>query len=147
MKTAIHIQRCVPARGIPAAASLRAWALAALGRTRGELGLRIVGESEIRALNARYRQKDKPTNVLSFAYPELGSEGVLGDIVVCAPVVAREAREQNKPARAHWAHMIVHGVLHLLGHDHLSNKDAERMEARERALLKLFGFTDPYLLS
>ncbi|MEK6805954.1 MAG: rRNA maturation RNase YbeY [Pseudomonadota bacterium] len=146
MKTAIHIQRCVPAEGIPTSASLRGWALAALGKTRGEIGLRIVGTAESRALNARYRHKDKPTNVLSFPYPELTSEGVLGDIVVCAPVVAREAREQNKSHRAHWAHMIVHGVLHLLGHDHIENKDAERMEARERALMSLFGFADPYVL-
>ncbi len=146
MKTSIHIQRLVSARGIPAPASLRGWALAALGKTRGEMGLRIVGESESRVLNARYRKKNKPTNVLSFPYPELTSEGVLGDIVVCASVVAREAREQNKSPRAHWAHMIVHGVLHLLGHDHIENKDAERMEARERALLNLFGFADPYVL-
>ncbi len=143
----IHVQRAVAAPGIPTDSSLKRWALAALGRTRGELTLRIVGESESRALNARYRRKKKSTNVLSFPYPELTSAGVLGDIVICAPVVTREAREQNKPVRAHWAHMIVHGVLHLLGHDHIKNKDAERMETHERALLSLFGFADPYIFN
>ena len=144
MNAAIHIQRQVPARGIPAAASLRGWARAALGSVSGELTLRIVGNAESQALNHRYRGKDKPTNVLSFPYPELTSEGQLGDLVICAPVVAREAREQRKTARAHWAHMVVHGVLHLLGFDHMKSTDAVRMESRERALLSRFGFPDPY---
>lgn len=139
MSAAIHIQRQVPARGIPAAASLRAWARLALGNARGEMTVRIVGNAESRALNKRYRGKDKPTNVLSFPY-----EGLLGDLVICAPVVAREAREQKKLPRAHWAHMVVHGVLHLLGFDHIKDADAVRMEARERALLSRCGFPDPY---
>ena len=139
MSATIHIQRQVPARGIPVAASLRAWARAALGTTRGEMTVRIVGNAESRALNQRYRGKDKPTNVLSFPY-----EGLLGDLVICAPVEAREAREQHKSPRAHWAHMVVHGVLHLLGFDHIKNADALRMESRERAILDRFGFPDPY---
>lgn len=139
MSAEIHIQRQVPARGIPAAVSLRAWARAALGRASGDMTLRIVGHVESRALNKRYRGKDKPTNVLSFPY----GDG-LGDVVICAPVVAREAREQSKLPRAHWAHMVVHGVLHLQGFDHIKDADAVRMESRERAILAGFGFPDPY---
>jgi probable rRNA maturation factor len=104
----------------------------------------VVGSHESRALNARWRGRAKPTNVLSFpAAPELGG-GQLGDLVVCAPVVAREAREQGKPLAAHWAHMIVHGTLHLLGFDHERAADARRMEGRERALLARLGVADPY---
>jgi probable rRNA maturation factor len=128
----------------PGPASLRRWARLAAGDRRGELGIRVVGSHESRALNARWRGRAKPTNVLSFpAAPELGG-GQLGDLVVCAPVVAREAREQGKPLAAHWAHMIVHGTLHLLGFDHERAADARRMEGRERALLARLGVEDPY---
>jgi probable rRNA maturation factor len=128
----------------PAPASLRRWAKLAAGRRRGELGIRVVGSGESRALNARWRGLDAPTNVLSFpASPELRGRQV-GDLVVCAPVVAREAREQGKPVAAHWAHMIVHGTLHLLGFDHARAADAKRMEGRERALLARLGIADPY---
>jgi probable rRNA maturation factor len=128
----------------PAPASLRRWAKLAAGRRRGELGIRVVGSGESRALNARWRGRDKPTNVLSFpASPALRGRQV-GDLVVCAPVVAREAREQGKPVAAHWAHMIVHGTLHLLGFDHARAADARRMESRERALLARLGIADPY---
>jgi len=141
----ISIQRMVPAGGIPAPASLRSWAQAALGRERGELNIRIVGDNESRTLNRQYRGKDKPTNVLSFqGEPELESAPVLGDLVICAPVVAREAAEQGKTARAHWAHMVVHGCLHLLGHDHEVESEALRMEALEIRILKRLGFPDPY---
>ena len=128
----------------PGPATLRRWANVAAGRRRGELGIRVVGSGESRALNGRWRGRDQPTNVLSFpASPELrGSQ--LGDLVVCAPVVAREARAQGKPLAAHWAHMIVHGTLHLLGFDHVRAADATRMEGRERALLARLGFADPY---
>ncbi|HET8691297.1 MAG TPA: rRNA maturation RNase YbeY, partial [Steroidobacteraceae bacterium] len=95
----------------PGPASLRRWARLAAGARRGELGIRVVGARESRALNARWRGRDAPTNVLSFpAAPELAGRQI-GDIVVCAPVVAREAREQGKPLPAHWAHMVVHGTL------------------------------------
>lgn len=138
---AIAIQRgAVPARGLPSAATLRAFALAALPKRALELTIRIVDEAESRALNHRYRGKDKPTNVLSFH----GEADVLGDLVICAPVVAREAVEQDKTARAHWAHMVVHGCLHLQGYDHEAALDAARMEARETRILKTLGFDNPY---
>lgn len=128
----------------PGPASLRRWARLAAGARRGELGIRVVGAGESRALNARWRGRDAPTNVLSFpAAPELAGRQI-GDIVVCAPVVAREAREQGKPLAAHWAHMVVHGTLHLLGFDHERGRDARRMEGRERALLARLGLEDPY---
>ncbi len=128
----------------PAPASLRRWARLAAGDRRGELGIRVVGSQESRRLNERWRGRATPTNVLSFpAAPSLRGRQV-GDLVVCAPVVAREAREQGKALRAHWAHMIVHGTLHLLGFDHVRAADAKRMESRERALLRRIGIADPY---
>jgi probable rRNA maturation factor len=103
-----------------------------------------VGAGESRALNERWRGRPKPTNVLSFpAAPSLRGRQ-LGDLVVCAPVVAREAREQGKSLAAHWAHMVVHGTLHLQGYDHEQARDATVMEARERVLLAKLGFPDPY---
>ena len=135
------MQRAVAARGAPTTGELRRWARSALGRRGGELTVRIVGAAESRALNRRYRGKDKPTNVLSFPSDLPGTPG---DLVICAPVVSREAREQGKPARAHWAHMVVHGVLHLLGFDHIRPADAKVMEARERAILARLSFPDPY---
>ena len=128
----------------PGPASLRRWARLAAGRRRGELGIRVVGARESRALNARWRGRDKPTNVLSFpAAADLHGRQI-GDLIVCAPVVAREAREQGKSVAAHWAHMVVHGTLHLLGFDHERAADARRMEGRERALLARLGIADPY---
>jgi probable rRNA maturation factor len=128
----------------PGPASLRRWAKLAAGDRRGELGIRVVGSRESRLLNERWRGRAKPTNVLSFpASPGPGFRQI-GDLVVCAPVVAREAREQGKPLASHWAHMIVHGTLHLLGFDHERAADAKRMESRERALLARIGIADPY---
>ncbi|MBS1200168.1 MAG: rRNA maturation RNase YbeY [Proteobacteria bacterium] len=132
------------APGVP---SLRRWAEAALrGGPRGaELGIRVVGAGEGRRLNREFRGKDHPTNVLSFAAAApAGPRSFLGDIAICAPVVAREARAQGKPLRAHWAHMVVHGVLHLLGHDHHARREAREMEAREVVILSGLGFGDPY---
>ena len=126
---------------MPSPARLRAWAEAALAGTRGELVIRIVGNGESRALNHRFRKKDKPTNVLSFPY---GEPGELGDLVICAPVVNREAREQGKAPAAHWAHMVIHGVLHLRGFDHIRRAEAKVMEDRERAILARLSFPDPY---
>lgn len=137
----IHIQRLVPAKGIPSASSLRAWAAAARGKKRGEITLRIVDADEGLALNQSWRGKGYATNVLSFP---MGEKEYLGDIVICAEVVAREAAEQHKATRAHWAHLVVHGVLHLMGHDHLTDPEAEKMELLERRLLARLGFADPY---
>lgn len=142
----------LPRRGVPAAASFRKWVAAALaGRIReADLAIRIVDEKEGRALNRHYRGKDYATNVLSFPaeLPEGLPPGVrlplLGDIVLCAPVVAREAREQGKPLNAHYAHLTVHGVLHLLGWDHEDPREAEAMEQLEREILAGLGIDDPY---
>ncbi len=145
-RAAICVQRRVPAAGLPSAAALRGWAQAALaGQAAGEVTIRIVDEAESTELNGRFRHKHYPTNVLSFPHDaEIAAESVLGDLVICAPVVAREAREQGKDPRAHWAHMVVHGMLHLLGHDHLQEDEAQRMEALERTILAGLGFPDPY---
>ena len=126
----VAVQYAVPRRGVPGAASLRAWARAA-----GSLPItvRIVGRAEGRRLNFHYRHKAYATNVLSFPY------GKSGDLVLCYPVIAREAREQGKSVRAHYAHLVVHGMLHLRGYAH-----GGRMEAREIRLLARFGFRNPY---
>ena len=122
--------------GAPSAALLRRYARAA---ARAAITLRIVGRAEGRTLNRRFRNKNYPTNVLSFAYG-VGS----GDVVLCHPVIAREAKQQGKSLRAHYAHLVVHGVLHLRGHDHLRKKEAERMEAAESRVLRRLGFDNPY---
>lgn len=147
----ISVQRAVTSPGLPKVAELRRWAVAALGQTRGEITIRIVGEAEGAELNERYRHKAYATNVLSFGYDAEplyedsdDIELALGDLVVCAPVVAREAAEQGKTLEAHWAHMIVHGVLHLLGEDHEDEAEAERMEQHEREILASLGYPDPY---
>ena len=137
----IHIQRAVPAAGIPSPSSLRLWAETARGKKRGEITLRIVDADECLSLNQSWRGKAYATNVLSFP---MGEKDYLGDIVICAAVVAREALEQSKSPRAHWAHLVVHGVLHLMGHDHIADDEAEIMEALERRLLAKMGFADPY---
>jgi probable rRNA maturation factor len=145
----------------PRARDIAGWAGTAIGRRAvgGVLGVRVVGAAESRRLNARYRGKDKPTNVLSFPPAPLpgrangvsavgGRQGAesrpLGDLVICAQVVRSEAREQGKPLEAHWAHLVVHGALHLIGYDHERDADAKRMERREIAVLRRLGFTNPY---
>jgi probable rRNA maturation factor len=138
----------------PTVKEIRTWASAALGRrgTGAELAVRVVEPAESRRLNARYRGRNSPTNVLSFPVPQLpatsaGSRGAprpLGDLVICARVVRDEARQQHKAIRAHWAHLVVHGALHLLGYDHEHDAEARRMERREVAVLKRFGITNPY---
>ncbi len=128
--------------------TLRRWVSAAVAgeRSQAVIGLRFVGAREGRALNRRWRGVDKATNVLAF--PVEGLEAVapeqLGDVVLCAPVVQREAREQGKTPRAHYAHLVVHGVLHLMGYDHINRRDQAQMEAREILVLSRLGFTDPY---
>ncbi|HEV2441691.1 MAG TPA: rRNA maturation RNase YbeY [Steroidobacteraceae bacterium] len=166
----------------PRARDIATWAGTAIGRraSGGELGVRVVGSAESRRLNARYRGKDKPTNVLSFAPYAQGASGAraprsrkpgrvgrpvsrspdgvvrpasrslegegipLGDLVICAPVVRSEAREQGKLLEAHWAHLVVHGALHLIGYDHEREAEAKRMERREIAVLRRLGFANPY---
>jgi probable rRNA maturation factor len=144
----IDIQCAISAEGLPSAAQLYQWLQLALQdrMADSELTLRIVDEAEITALNHRYRGKDGATNVLSFPYQPLpGVEsGLLGDIVICAPVVAREAVAQSKSLEAHWAHITIHGVLHLLGHDHQQAEQAGDMERLEVKLLGQIGFADPY---
>lgn len=144
----ILVQRTVPPAGIPAANSLRLWAWAAMGGAAGDMTIRIVDALESRHLNHQYRGKDSATNVLSFPAEMPGpGESLLGDLVICAPVVVDEARQQGKLVRAHWAHMVIHGTLHLLGMDHQNDVEAERMEQRERELLAGFGFPDPYVVN
>ena len=136
----IVIQRASRASHIPSDARLRRWARSALQRP-AQVALRFVAEAEGRRLNREFRGRDYATNVLTFVYTE---KPLAGDVVICAPVVAREAREQGKEVGAHYAHLVVHGLLHLQGLDHESEADAEKMERRERRVLAALGFADPY---
>ncbi|MCG3201440.1 MAG: Endoribonuclease YbeY [Gammaproteobacteria bacterium] len=142
------VQYTTRRRGVPHPRSVRRWAQAALRSVRrrsGDLTVRFVGAREGRALNRRWRGRDYATNVLSFP-GAAASDAIawLGDIVLCVPVILAEARAQRKPADAHYAHMVVHGVLHLLGYDHLRGGDAIMMERRETAILRSLGYPDPY---
>jgi probable rRNA maturation factor len=137
----LTVQNAARSAALPSAVRLRRWVRAALARDAA-LTLRVVGRAEGRRLNQRYRRRDTATNVLSFPYTQ--RPRVTGDLVLCAPVVAAEARAQGKTFEAHVAHLIVHGTLHLQGHDHLRSAAAERMEARERKILAQLGFDDPY---
>jgi probable rRNA maturation factor len=134
----------------PARSRMNRWAAAALGRIGEgrEIAVRVVGANESRALNLQWRGKDKPTNVLSFPAPDALSEGrrrPLGDLVICAQVVRSEARRDGKSLLAHWAHMVIHGSLHLAGYDHeAGNRERMRMERREISVLRSFGIGNPY---
>jgi probable rRNA maturation factor len=132
----------------PSRRELTRWAAAALGRRgRGRgLAVAVVGAPESRPLNARFRGRDRPTNVLSFPAARRPAPGMqaLGDLVICARVLRAEAQAQDKALRAHWAHLIVHGALHLIGYDHERTGDARRMERREVAVLRGLGFANPY---
>lgn len=147
----VSVSYGLPRAGLPSAASFKRWATAACdGRIRkADLAIRVVDSKEGLSLNRHYRGKDLPTNVLSF--PAELPPGVdmpmplLGDLVICAPVVAREAEEQGKALNAHYAHLTVHGVLHLLGLDHEDDREAEAMEQLEREILADLGYADPYL--
>ena len=143
----LSVQYAHRSEGLPLRPQVRRWARAALdvdGARGGQITVRFVDADEGRALNRNFRHKDYATNVLSFPY---ASEPVVcGDLVVCAPVVVREAAEQGKPLLAHYAHLIVHGMLHLQGHDHeAGKKQARLMEDHERAILAALGYADPYL--
>ena len=144
----IDIQIASDSQSLPSEQDFQHWAEAAVGshRDEAEISLRIVDTEEGAELNQQWRQKQGPTNVLSFP-SDLPAElelPLLGDLVACAPVVEREAGEQNKSLQAHWAHMIVHGTLHLLGYDHIDDNEAEEMEALETRVVKSLGFPDPY---
>ncbi|AXV33361.1 rRNA maturation RNase YbeY [Aeromonas hydrophila] len=135
--------------GLPSEAQLQGWLNGTiLGfQQEAEVTVRIVDEAESNELNLTYRGKDKPTNVLSFPFeaPPGLELPLLGDLVICRQVVEHEAAEQGKPLMAHWAHMVVHGSLHLLGYDHIEDDEAEEMEALERDIMQELGFADPYL--
>ncbi len=130
---------------LPSADAMQCWISTAVPEDK-IISLRIVDSEEIQQLNRDYRQKDKPTNVLAFPceLPEEVDEPLIGDIVACAEVIANEAREQNKSLEAHWAHMLIHGSLHLLGYDHIEEHEALDMEAQETRLLAELGFPAPY---
>ena len=144
----VDVQYAVSAEGVPAEATIQEWAIQALpdDRKDAEVTIRVVDEAEITALNREYRGKEGATNVLSFPYEAMSGveTALLGDVVICAPVVAMESVAQQKPLEAHWAHMVVHGVLHLLGYDHHKDSEARNMEDHETQLLARLGYASPY---
>jgi probable rRNA maturation factor len=147
--TKIDIQIACTQFEIPSVSNLRKWAKFVLATEQAsdkELSMRIVSSQEIQTLNATYRHKDKPTNVLSFPMdsPPGLDLPLLGDIILCAEVIQHEAQSQHKTLTAHFAHMVVHGILHLLGYDHIDDNDARIMETREIELLAKLGYPDPY---
>jgi probable rRNA maturation factor len=141
-RLALTVQYAVSARGKPSRAQFRKWMRAGLA-SDARVTLRIVGQKEGRALNRAYRRKDYATNVLTFVFQD--RPPLEGDLALCAPVVAREARAQGKSIAAHYAHLTVHGLLHLQGYDHESGADAGVMEALEKRILAKLGFDDPYV--
>ena len=138
----VSVQYATRARGVPAAAAFRKWVRAAL-QNDATVTVRIVGQTEGRALNREYRGRDYPTNVLTFVLKD--SPPYHGDLALCAPVVSREARAQGKTLAAHYAHLTVHGVLHLQGYEHEREPDAAEMEQLETRILRRLGYPDPYL--
>ena len=140
----LSVQYAVRSQGLPSRAQLRRWARAALERD-ARVTVRIVGGGEARTLNHHFRGKNRPTNVLTFVMRE--RPRLEGDLALCAPVIAREARAQHKSTRAHYAHLVVHGVLHLQGYDHEKKREAVKMEALETALLLKLRYPAPYLVS
>lgn len=137
----LALQNAARSRSLPSAARFRRWARAALARD-ADITLRVVGEREGRRLNRDFRGRDHATNVLTFVYAH--GAPLAGDIVLCAPVVRREARQRGVAPEAHYAHLTVHGVLHLQGHDHVRRRDAEAMEALESRIVRKLGYADPY---
>lgn len=147
----IIVQNTVLNQSVPSSSQLKNWAKAAIDHeeTPSELTLRVVDVTEMTDLNSRYRKKEGPTNVLSFPsdeddIEETSKRTYLGDIVICAEVVNQEAITQQKTNDAHWAHIVIHGSLHLLGYDHIEDADAEKMEKKEIQILKILGFANPY---
>ncbi|WP_169308480.1 rRNA maturation RNase YbeY [Ferrimonas aestuarii] len=148
MELMLDLQVAVENPDLPSLGQFEAWAQAALANERdiAELSIRIVDNEESQSLNRDYRGKDKPTNVLSFPFeaPPMVPTDLIGDLVISAEVVEKEAKEQQKSASDHWAHMVVHGCLHLVGYDHIEDEEAEQMEALERQILAGLGIADPY---
>ena len=142
----VDIQLATTGDGIPDNDEFRTWARAAVRRSTGEVLIRVVDRLESEQLNERYRHRPGPTNVLSFPFtaPPGVPTASLGDIVICAPLVAEEAYAQGKDQRSHWAHLTIHGVLHLLGYDHEREDDAAQMEAEEMSIMANLGFPNPY---
>ena len=144
----LDLQIAVDAKNLPTQTQFESWVRVAVGHTMPEveLTIRLVESSESQQLNHTYRGKDKPTNVLSFPFeaPAEIDLPLLGDLIICVDVVEKEALEQNKSLEAHWAHMVIHGCLHLLGYDHIIDEEAEEMESLETQLLEHLGFSDPY---
>ncbi|MDH3326690.1 MAG: rRNA maturation RNase YbeY [Gammaproteobacteria bacterium] len=160
MKYQIEVQNALEPepgpQGIPSEEKIIEWASAVLLQTsdvsghvdEAEMTIRLVNEAEMSELNLNYRNKPGPTNVLSFPadVPEEIDLPLLGDVIICAEVVSDEARAQNKPLETHWAHMIVHGTLHLLGYDHMDDEQADEMENKEIEILAKFGYPNPYMV-
>jgi probable rRNA maturation factor len=150
MSIILDLQLATEAKDLPDEKQIQQWLEAAIlpFQSEAEVTVRIVDEAESQQLNFDYREKDKPTNVLSFPFecPPGIELPLLGDLVICAQVVAKEAAEQHKSLSAHWAHMVVHGSLHLLGFDHINEEDATEMEAEEIQILAELGFADPYVI-
>lgn len=143
----VDLQVAVSNASLPDQTQFTAWINAAVEpMTDAELTVRIVDEQEMMELNTTYRHKASVTNVLSFPFAADIPMDVtlLGDIVICAAVVEREAREQAKPVTAHWAHLVIHGTLHLLGYDHMDDDEAQKMESREINILQQLGYANPY---
>lgn len=141
---------CESAENLPSQALLHTWFEQAVRsfRSQAEVTIRIVDSAESQELNFAYRHKNKPTNVLSFPFeaPSGVELDLLGDLIICRQVVESEAEEQGKPLLAHWAHMVVHGSLHLLGYDHIDDDEAEEMESLEISIMNSLGFDNPYAL-
>jgi len=150
LRLRVFVQNQVGRKGVPVSRSFERWVRAALAKRRSgivEINIALFDEPAARELNERYRGKDYATNVLSFPHRPMPRDrsALLGELALCPAVIAREAREQRKVPRDHYAHLTVHGVLHLLGHDHESMRDAKKMEAIERRVLAEFGIRDPYV--
>lgn len=149
LRLTVEMQVATRSSELPTTHRVRRWIRQSLTAERGRrsVSIRLVDRPESRRLNTTYRARRNPTNVLSFRAPERqpAGERLLGDLVICAPVVAAEAREQGKAVDAHWAHLVVHGTLHLLGYDHERPRAARAMEAREVAILCKLGYSNPYV--
>ncbi len=142
----VELQNACTSPALPSEQQFSHWATAATRRESAEIVIRVVDEEESAGLNRHYRGKTGPTNVLSFPFvdpPGMKME-ILGDLLICAPVVEREAKEHGKSVQAHWAHMVVHGVLHLQGYDHIDEQEAVIMESEEIAIMNGLGFPNPY---